>query len=206
MAIKLEKEDKKYVDAVWVYAKIPYFLVDEKINKQKFHRKIKGKENVFYLKDLLREATSLNTDLLLSLRDGEIVLDNIKIVSILKKFLQSGMIAGTTEYLLNRLEEIHDKLKVVDSIKIKILQNLSNSAVESAQAFLMWHNASFVAPSQTPEALEKLGILSKLNISYCSDIIKYSKDFEHGRINVIKGKELDILKRKLEIFKEAIAG
>ena len=58
------------------------------------------KIRLFYLDEFLKEITGLNTELLLSIRDGQITCDLTKLLFTIQVSLKKGVIAGTTENLL----------------------------------------------------------------------------------------------------------
>jgi hypothetical protein len=195
---------EKYIDAVWSYDNTKYILIDEAVSKKTFQRGYKEKAKLYYLKELFKEVSGLNSGLLENIKGSNIIQDPMKIIQILQTSLKSGSFAGTTEHLLNKLEDINDKLKNIESIKIKILQNIFNSVVESCQAFMVSKGYSFIVPSQLIAELEKRKILDSSTIENLKSIIKFYKDYEHGIIKEIKGRDLDLLIKKLNLFKEKI--
>ncbi len=100
------KEVKKYIDAIWTYKDNKYVLIDEAVSKKIFQKNYKEKVQLFYLKELLKEVSGLNTKLLDNIKNSTIIKDPLKVMIVLKSSLKSGSFAGTTEHLLNKLEDI----------------------------------------------------------------------------------------------------
>jgi len=190
---------KKSVLAEWEFQNKNYFISLKKAKKT---------ENSFsfLLEDFFKEICEHNPSILISIRDGKILYDKLKIVSVVKNNLKKGALVGTKENLLVKLEKIDSELIKCNKIKIQVLSNLYNSLVDSCQALFIINNFSPPVPKKIPEELKNKFSkkIDKKIINYPEEIIRYYKDVEHQKVHIIDGKKLDDLAKKLLLFKEIL--
>ncbi len=186
---------KRGILAEWEYKGESYFII--------LGRK-KSLKNEFELGGFFNEVCIHNPDLLISIRDGEIKLDKLRVVWVVKESLKTGYLVGTKEILLVKLDQISNSMIHCNTIKIRVLSNIYNSLIDSCQALFISHKLSIPVPKQISFELKKSfsGNFDSRTISFASDIITYFKSIEHGKIAYIEGKKLDELSRKLSLFKE----
>lgn len=202
---------KGKVKAVWEYKNRIYIIFSEKLTTEEVE-KFKNYYNCNEAKQLsidqfFKDLMEYNTLLLVSIRDGKIIHDSLGIVKIVKINIEKGLMVGTREILLRKLILIRDYLREVETIKIKVFDNIYNSVLEASQAALILRGFSIVVPREIPKALKKdlFGRgLDKIYIGYAEEIITLYKAFEHKKISVPDGRKLDELNRKAISFKQAV--
>lgn len=202
---------KGKVKAVWEYKNRIYIIFSEKLTTEEIE-KFKNYYNCNEAKQLsidqfFKDLMEYNTLLLVSIRDGKIIHDSLGIVKIVKINIEKGLMVGTREILLRKLILIRDYLREVETIKIKVFDNIYNSVLEASQAALILRGFSIVVPREIPKALKKdlFGRgLDKIYIGYAEEIITLYKAFEHKKISVPDGRKLDELNRKAISFKQAV--
>lgn len=206
-----KNKHSKKIKAIWTHKDKLYILTQSKLSKKdekKYKEKYKKKNieavtmNSFFLR-----LMEYNTHFFISIRNGEVQYDPFSMVDIIKENIKKGRMAGTQEMLLKKFIEVRNNLKGIKKIKVDVLENIYASCIEAAQAGLVMRGAKTLVPKKVPEMLKKhlLGKdLEKSQIKACKEIIKFYKDFEHGKIKSIKGKKLDKLTKKAKNFREAV--
>lgn len=202
---------KGKVKAVWEYKNRIYIIFSEKLTTEeveKFKNYYKCNEaKQLSIDQFFKDLMEYNTLLLVSIRDGKIIHDSLGIVKIVKINIEKGLMVGTREILLRKLILIRDYLREVETIKIKVFDNIYNSVLEASQAALILRGFPIVVPREIPKALKKdlFGRgLDKIYIGYAEEIITLYKAFEHKKISVPDGRKLDELNRKAISFKQAV--
>ncbi|MEM4331027.1 MAG: hypothetical protein QW273_03410 [Candidatus Pacearchaeota archaeon] len=191
----------KNIIAHWNFNSKDYFIVNKKD-----YENTNTKEH-FSLEEFFKKISLYDPSFLISIRDGDIIVDKLKLVISVKESLKAGYLFGTKESLLLKLEKIETSLKDCQVIKIEVLSNIYNSLVEISQAFFLSKGHNMPAPKMIPEYLRKYfkkeGMDDK-TIDYCENIIKYYKAVEKKHILKIEGKTLDHLQSQLKFYKKRV--
>ena len=192
---------RKGVKGEWSYNGKNYFLVKD---KKDFHPK--DNEIVFIPKDLIQEIISHNRTILLSIKNGRIKKDFLHLITSTRRNLESGELVGTKEAILKKFNKIKFHFDNIKKINYQVLENLYMSVVESSQALFLFSGIKITSPRNIPDRLNKLPkkLSAKLNISFAKEIIKIFKDYEHSKIKLPEGKELDKLITKARRFNEEV--
>ncbi|MFH1173860.1 MAG: hypothetical protein V1725_01875 [archaeon] len=143
----------------------------------------------------------------LSIRDGDIVQDNLNLLKLLRKNIKNGVVLGTKEMLFRKLMNIRESMREVERIKKEFFDNIYTSCLEAAQAALLLKGKTILVPRKVPDLLEKEYAnqgLERTSIVNCRTIIETFKKVEHGKTTLPKGKELDELAKKCALFREAV--
>jgi len=185
--------EDSYVKAKWNYSNKCY-IVSEKVPKEK------TRENIEYLtpEDLIKGIIEHDRKLLVSIRDGKIIKDRLKLISATKKNILKGEIVGTKEVIIKKLMTIKEHMSNLHEIKYRILDNIYMSVIEASQAALVMSESSSLIPRNIPQSLKKEFRRNKIHIDYIAEIIKVFKDYEHRKIPMPSGRKIDDLSVKAE--------
>jgi len=209
--IKLTPYLKGIIKATWVHDDMLYVIcINRNITAlteyfSKNYNLPKEKVRVGTLEELIKRIAEHNTRILISIRDGKIIYDPFNFLSSLKLNIKRGLMIGTKEAILRKFILIREYLREIETIKIKVFDNIYSSVVEAAQTALVLRGHPVPIPKNIPKALKKfLPFLGKQIIGYGAEIIEVFKAYEHKKIPLPDGKKLDELNRKAELFREAI--
>lgn len=213
LKIKLTPYLKSIIKASWIHNEMLYVIC---LNKyittltQYFSKTYKipeEKVRVGTIEDLIKEITSHNTRVLISVRDGKIIYDPYKLLSSLKINIQRGLMVGTKEAILRKFILIKDYIKEIENTKAQVLDNIYMSVIEAAQTALVLKGHAILIPRLIPDMLKKYlqgKGLEKTHADCATEIITTFKAYEHKKIPLPNGKKLDDLARKAELFREAV--
>jgi len=204
------KHVKGLIKAAWYYSDTVYVVAKNKKSLQFIKTELKKKNlNLRFMlsNTFFKSILEYDTKLFVSIRNGKIIYDPHGIVKIVRRNISKGMILGTYESLFKKFVIIQNHVKAAEQKKEKILHNLYMAVVDCSQAALLMKGHQIIIPRLIPNNLEKhfLGEgLEKTNIKFCREIIQTYKNYEHGKISLPSGKELDELIHKAETFRNAI--
>ncbi|MEM7819343.1 MAG: hypothetical protein QXD48_00760 [Candidatus Aenigmatarchaeota archaeon] len=206
--MNLPKEIEKFVKASWIFSNVIYLIIIDK----KYEKHIKEKMKNYNLiiiqtEDFFKSIMEYDTKLLISIRDGKILFDPFGVVGVIKRSVKKGIIAGTKESLFRKFMIIHRYLNEIENIKYHVFNNIYMSVVECGQAALIARGYPISIPRDIPKHMKKYFLgngLEKTHITYCEEIIKLYKKFEHGKTHLPNGRKLDELAKKAEIFRNAV--
>mgnify|MGYP001359617620 CR=1 FL=1 len=143
LKLELSEHDKKFIKAAWMHQDKIYILCIPKhvtILTKQFSKKWNiAKENVRIgtIEDLVKEIIQHNTRVIISVRDGKVIYDPLKILHSLKKNIQKGLMTGTKEGILRKFMLIKDHIKEIEKIKEKLFDNIYISTIEASQTALI---------------------------------------------------------------------
>jgi hypothetical protein len=213
LRISFEQEEKKLIKASWIHNEMIYVLCLEKHITEltkKFSKKFglgEEKVRVGTTENLVKEIINHNTRVLVSVRDGRIIYDPLKLLNSLKINIEKGIMTGTKEGILRKFLVIKDHLKEIENTKVQVFDNIYVSTIEASQTALILKNHFVLVPRLIPEVLRKYLLgqgLEKTPINDAEEIIKIYKSYEHKKISLPSGRKLDDLARKAELFREAV--
>jgi hypothetical protein len=213
LKLDLSSHDKKFVKAAWFHENKIYILCVPNhvtILTKQFSRKFHiAKENVRIgtIEDLVREIIQHNTRVIISVRDGKVIYDPLKVIDSLKKNIQKGLMTGTKEGILRKFMLIKDHIKEIEKIKERIFDNLYVSTIEASQTALVLKGHIALIPRVISVKLKKELLnkgLERSDLNNAVEIISLYKLYEHKKINLPPGKKLDELSKKAELFREAV--
>ena len=129
------------------------------------------------------------------IRDASLLYDPGHFVNPIKRMVRSGMIYGTKEALVRKFHSINQHFREISKEKLRVLDNIYMSAIESSQAALLAAGHPIPVPKQVPLSIEryfvKTGMLDRKRLGYCADIVKCFKEVEHKDRPIPSGTELD---------------
>lgn len=192
------------VIAHWSYSSKNYYILNRKNNETK---KDKVEKEEILLEDFFKRVSLYELPLLISIREGEIKFDKLKLVTSIKEGLKRGILFGTKESLLLKLEKVEEDIEKCQHIKIRVLSNIYNSLIDITQAFFIKKGYPMPHPKAIVEYLKKYCKEDKIEqkiINYCKNIIEYYKAFEKKEILKVDGKTLDELSSQLKIYRKVI--
>lgn len=213
LKIKLSADLKSAIKAAWIHNDMLYAICLNKyitILTNHFSKKYKipeEKVRVGTIEDLIKEITSHNTRVLISVRDGKIIYDPFKLLRSLQINIQKGMMTGTREAIMRKFLLIKDYVKEIEQTKMQVFDNIYTSTLEAAQTALLLKGHPVFVPRLVPHAIQKYlkgHGLEKTHILYVSEIVQLFKKYEHKKISLPSGKKLDDLSKKSELFREAV--
>jgi len=178
----------------WVYKDKLYILAKNPIGKKSIS-----------LPDFFQKIVKYDSLFLMSVRDGKILEDPLKIISSVKQSLVNGQIFGTSDHILSKLDSLLWETSKCSAIKEKVLSNVYSSLIEYAQAFFIKNGAPVPSPKSIPSRLKK-DFSEKIDRKaglYSEEIINFTKEYRR-KGGVIEGKNLDELMRHLSLFKELL--
>jgi hypothetical protein len=211
--IKLNPYLKSIVKAAWIHNEMLYVVCLNKYvsaltkNFSQTYKIPEEKVRVGTIEDLIKEITSHNTRVLISVRDGEIIYDPFKLLRSLQINIQKGLMTGTKEAILRKFMLIKDYIKEIESIKSRVFDNIYTSTLEAAQTALLLKGHAVLVPRLIPDAVARYlrgHGLERTHADYVIEIIKTFKAYEHNKIQLPAGKRLDDLAKKSEIFRGAV--
>jgi len=194
---------KNGVKGEWSYEGKKYFIVEAKTGL-----KINEGEIYFTPKELIEEIVGHNRTLLLSIKNGKIKTDYLNLIYSTRRNLESGEMVGTKEAILRKFKKISFHFENIKKIKYKILDNAYMSVVESSQALFLVKGVKIISPRNVPDKLKevKKKFKLKLDVDSAKEIIQTFKDYEHSKIPLPSGKDLDLLMKKSKKFQEEVKG
>jgi hypothetical protein len=213
LRIKLAPNLKSAIKASWIHNEMLYVICLNKhitnLTKHfsKKYRIPEEKVRVGTIEDLIKEITSHNTRVLISVRDGKIIYDPFKLLRSLQINIQKGMMSGTREAIMRKFLLIKDYIKEIESTKTQVFDNIYTSTLEAAQTALLLKGHPIFVPRLIPDAVKKHlkgHGLERTHILYVSEIIQTFKKYEHKKISLPSGKKLDDLAKKSGLFREAV--
>jgi len=152
--------------------------------------------------ELIEEITTHDRKILLSIKEGNVKKDYLNLLSSVKKNLERGEIVGTKEALIRKFKKRDYHLENLRKTRYNILDNSYMAVVEASQALLLINGAQIISPRNLIEALKKKG-KRKVSIKKAKKVITVFKDYEHGKIKLPSGKELDkIIRYAKEYYTE----
>lgn len=213
LRIIFDQEEKKLIKASWIHNEMVYVLCLQKhiieLTK-KFSKKFglaEEKIRIGTTEDLVKEIINHNTRVLISVRDGRIIYDPLKLLHSLKINIDKGLMTGTKEGILRKFLVIKDHLKEIENIKVQVFDNVYVSTVEASQTALVLKNHLILVPRLIPDTLRRYLLgkgLERSQINDAEEIINTYKAYEHKKIPLPDGKKLDDLSIKSERFRETI--
>lgn len=119
----------------------------------------------------------------------------------LKKLLSEGKIPCTKEAMRALIAKAPIRLKRIRFMfKVEVLEHVYTAVVDAAQANLILLGVAPPAPKHVPEAVEthlvKPGLLEPEYGRYCTDVVRFWKEVEHGKVKEIAGTKLDDMLEK----------
>lgn len=206
MPRKSKKENMNEME--WTYNNKSYLVSKEYEKKKKRNTK---KTHYLTYSDFFQRLGNPNAEFLISIRDGKIVKDPIKVLLVVKHSLIKGTLMGTNEFLLRKLDKITQEISSINTTKANVLSNIYNSMISYIQSKFIINDIKVPKPKEIPQQIKKhrkkfgfdtKGIDKKI-VSYITEIIDYHRDYNKGKIKSIKGKTLDELGQKLVLIKQA---
>jgi predicted nucleotidyltransferase/uncharacterized protein (UPF0332 family) len=151
-------------------------------------------------RDLIRgDPTLLNM-----IRYGEEIIDIAGFFNPIKHLLINGEIKSTPEAIYNCLNKAPIYLRQSKNSELSAVEGLFWAMVNSAHAALIAAKVSPPSPEHIPAHLKSTFVNNKiLDIKYIKwyrEIITLHKEISHGKINDIKGVDIDLLQKKTEEF------
>ncbi len=213
LRINFDPEEQKLIKASWLHNEMIYMLCLEKHITEltkKYSKRFglaEEKVRVGTTEDLIKEIINHNTRVLISVRDGKIIYDPLKLLHSLKINIEKGLMTGTKEGILRKFLVIKDHLKEIENIKVQVFDNIYVSTIEASQTALILKNHFVLVPRLIPETLKRhllRNSLEKTQINDAEEIIKTYKAYEHKKIPLPNGRRLDNLSIKSERFREAV--
>lgn len=213
LRFKPTKFEQKFIRAAWTCNHkfyilcIPRHIISlTKIFSKKWDI---AKENVRIgtIEDLVKEIIHHNTRVIISVRDGKIIYDPLKLLHSLKRNIEKGLMIGTKEGILRKFMLIKDNLKEIENIKSQIFDNIYISVIEASQTALVIKGHLALIPRVIPVKLKKYLLnrgLEKSDVDNAAEIITLYKLNEHKKIPMPSGKKLDELAKKAEFFRESV--
>lgn len=210
---ELTDHEKKMIRAAWICDEKLYLLCIPKhfsiLTKQFSDRWHISKEKVHIetIEDLVKEIIQHNTKVIISVREGKILYDPLKLLHSLKKNIEKGLMIGTKEGILKKFMLIKDNIKEIENIKIKIFDNTYISTIEACQTALILKNHIALIPRVISVKLRKYLLnrgLERSDLNNAVEIISLYKLYEHNKLNLPPGKKLDELVKKAGLFREAV--
>ena len=210
---KLPIFERKFVKAAWTHENKIYILCTPNhvtiLTKQFSSKWHIAKENVRIgtIEDLVKEIINHNTRVIISVRDGQVIYDPLRILHSLKKNIQKGLMTGTKEGILKKFMLIKNHIKEIEEIKEKIFDNIYISTIEASQTALVLKGHIALIPRFISVELKKALLnkgLERSDLNNAVEIISLYKLYEHKKINLPPGKKLDELSKKAELFREAV--
>ncbi len=195
---------------------------DEKINEMKIKSSVLSNEiykkyklsfivQFRFLTDYWESIRQGSPVIFSEIRDGVSIYDPSGFFTPIKKLLTQGRIPGTKEAMKELISHSPDELLTLKKrIKIDIISTMYDIIIDVSQAILIMYGVSPPIPKKIPEYLRnhlvKKNIISNDDVKKVEHVIKFWKDFEHGKINIdkIKSEELDKLISDVEDFIEYI--
>ncbi len=143
--------------------------------------------------DLIRHGSPVTFQ---EIRDGIPVYDPAGFFVPLKMLIKKGKIPGTKEAMRKLISKAPLRLKRIrKEFMASILENTYSAVVDAGQAPLVMAGHSPPTQKKVAETLAaifvKKGDLEPEYVRYADEIIRYWKDYEHGKIKDIKGENLD---------------
>ncbi|MFT4343306.1 MAG: hypothetical protein ACMXYE_01005 [Candidatus Woesearchaeota archaeon] len=190
---------KPKVIAKWTYNRKTYTVTNgNDVSKQ-----------TMSLKTFFKKVDEFHPLFFESIKNGEIKVDSLKLISCLKKNLQEGKIMGTPEGIIRRLDKVKELFQTIEHTKKEVLHNIYFSVVTNIQALFLAKNIPISSPKNIPIVLQKekkQHTLDAKNIAFCKEIISYYKHIESNSTQKIQGTYLDELQMKLHILQKRTQG
>ena len=130
------------------------------------------------------------------IRDGIPVYDPSGFFVPLKKLLKAGRIPGTKESMRELIGNAPLRIKrVKQKFMLNVLEKIYSAVVDAGQAPLIVAGFSPPAQKMVASTLDSVFVKKKMlepeYVRYIDEIVKTWKDYEHGKIKVITGEQLD---------------
>lgn len=210
---KLDTHERKLIRAAWIYDEKLYLLCLPKhvsVLTKKFSKKwhiTEERVHVGTIEDLVREIIKHNTRVIISVREGRVIHDPLKLIHSLKKNIQTGLMIGTKEGILRKFMLIKENIKDIEEIKEKIFDNIYLSTIEASQTALILKGHVALIPRMISVKLKQHLLdrgLERSDLNNAAEIISLYKLYEHKKVNLPPGKKLDELSKKAESFRESV--
>lgn len=216
ISLKYEKE----VKSLWILPpergeKILFGIIindlsgnKKKINSiEKYFLDFKRKNDIefflFYLTDYFKKIMDDEENLIKDIRRCIILYDPSNLMKPIKILIEKGKIRRSKESLIGLIIDIEQEIREAKDIRVDCLSVIYSSVIDVAQAVLLLKGYYVLIPSTLPGLLEsffKSKDITKKTIDDFKKIYFTYKDFEHGKIKDISGKELDYLIKKADSF------
>jgi len=158
---------------------------------------------IYFLTDFWNNVRSGDPIIMSIIKDSIIVYD-VGVLEPIRNMLERGLISGTKESIDKRLDMGPDILKAADRQITSTLRPLDDAVIETARAVIMEAGLISPPPKKVPvifrELFVKEGLIDKKYGDILEKIHKTYKDWEHGKINNLSGKEIDKFKKDAERF------
>jgi len=180
-------------------------LIKEKLEILKKDKRVRFQFNLYKITEYWDKLRSMDSDLYSEMRLSIILYDPSGFFAPMKVLLLKGKIPCTREAVQSIIQESFKKVvSVRNELKQNIISSIYSLTLDAAQAPIVLAGFDPPIPKKVPETLERLFVKKKLldrkTVELCSNIIKYYKDVEHGRINVISGEDLRVFLEASERF------
>jgi len=135
------------------------------------------------------------------LRDGTPIVDT-GFFKPMKKLLEKGRFKPTKEAVEAHLNRAKLLLRASNTHMLVAVDDLYWAVMDACQSALMSKKLTPGVPSELPEMMKKefKGKITQSDLRLINDIRLLIKHMSQGKIKSIKGKELDILREKVEKF------
>jgi predicted nucleotidyltransferase/uncharacterized protein (UPF0332 family) len=128
-------------------------------------------------------------------RYGEALIDSGGFYNPIKALLIQGKIHSTPEAVYNLLQRAPNHLGRSKASVLSAIEGVYWTMVDSSQAALMTAGKIPPSPEHVPELLTKTfvdsGMLKSTYVKNYSDIFALHKSISHGKINAVKGNDID---------------
>ncbi|RMF55770.1 hypothetical protein D6745_01200, partial [Candidatus Woesearchaeota archaeon] len=191
------------VDDIKASKKIIRSLMDDCQRKEESIRKtakVKLHTGFYYITHYFSEVMhgSLNT-----FRELEVsipIYDPAGFVLPLKRIAGRGGVIGLPKSLENLKKSVALRLKKINSMKVQLLEKLSDAVICAGQATLMAENHPVPHQRRVDEelALRFKNKIPRVYSQMIEEVFEYYKKVEHGEIKEIKGEKIDELYSKAQ--------